>query len=302
MELVLYATAMAVECLALLWVSKKAAGRLLAPDFDHQLTGVDNPAVAATAAGYLLGLFFALGGLFSAPGHGFAAISGKPHWRFWEGGVDVNAAGRAIGSDALWVAIYGLLAVPLMAVAARCAAFYLRVSLKKDVLDGRNQAAGIVMGASLCATGLIYGASISGEGGGLLPSLVFFAAGQVLLWVFAYVYELVLPFDFRAVVREQKNPAAAVAFAGAIVAMGLVVSNGVSGDFTRYATGFRDLALWSAPAVALYPVRKLVVGTVLLGGRNLDDEITRDRNLGAGLIEAAVYLGVAHVTVRAIGG
>jgi uncharacterized membrane protein YjfL (UPF0719 family) len=309
MELAIYVVVLAIEGLALLWASKKAAGRLLAKDFDNQLTGVDNPAVAVSATGYLIGLFFGLAGLVSSPGRGFQTLLARAHARFWEQPFDADVLGKAVGSDLLWVAVCGILAVPFMVLAARLATFYLHVHVQKDVIDGRNLAAGIVLGASLAATGLIYGASIAGfqssqasMADALVPSLVFFAAGQVLLWIFAYVYKLVAPFDFRAEIREKKNNAAAAAFAGAILAMGLIVANGVSGDFTRYSTGLRDLALWCAPVILLDPVRKIVVARILLGGSDLDAEITRDRNLGAGFIEAATYLGFAEVAVKALGG
>jgi uncharacterized membrane protein YjfL (UPF0719 family) len=309
MELAIYLAVLAAECLAVLWVSKKAAGRLLAKDFDNQLTGVDNPAVAFSAAGYLVGLFFGLAGLLSSPGRGFSTLSARAHLRFWLDSFDTGVLGHALGNDLLWVAVCGLLAVPFMVITARLATFYLHIHVHEDVIDGRNVAAGVVLGSSLAATGLIYGASIAGfqsssasAAEAIVPSLVFFGAGQVLLWVFAYVYKMVAPFDFRGEIKEKKNNAAAAAFAGAILAMGLIVANGVSGDFTQYTTGLKGLALCCAPVLLLYPVRKVVVGGILLGGSDLDAEITRDRNLGAGVIEAATYLGFAEVAVKLLGG
>jgi uncharacterized membrane protein YjfL (UPF0719 family) len=308
MELVVYLLLMVAECLAILWASKKAVGRLLAKDFDNQLTGVDNPAVAFSAAGYLIGLLLGLAGLMSSPGRGFSTLTARAHLRFWEASFDAGILGSVLGSDMMWLAVCGLLAVPFLVLTARMATFYLHVHVHEDVIDGRNVAAGIVLGSSLAATGMIYGASIAGfqaspsPAEAVIPSIVFFLAGQVLLWVFAYAYKMIAPFDFRSEIKEKKNNAAAAAFAGAILAMGLIVANGVSGDSARYLTGLKDLALWSAPVLLLYPVRKFVVAGILLGHTDLDAEITRDRNLGAGFIEGATYVGFAEVAVRALGG
>jgi hypothetical protein len=42
------------------------------------------------------------------------------------------------------------------------------------------------------------------------------------------------------------------------------------------------------------------VNGIMLGFRNVNREITVDRNVGAGLIEAVVYIGLAMIAVRLI--
>jgi hypothetical protein len=57
-------------------------------------------------------------------------------------------------------------------------------------------------------------------------------------------------------------------------------------------------------ALALYPVRQVIVQMLFLGGglsfRNgrLDREIAQDQNVGAGLLEAVGYLAAALVVTR----
>ena len=56
----------------------------------------------------------------------------------------------------------------------------------------------------------------------------------------------------------------------------------------------------------MYPVRQFLIQGLIMGcgyklyGGKLDDEIARDRNIGAGVIEAAIYIATAIFAVKFI--
>ncbi|MNS39150.1 hypothetical protein D3C72_714230 [compost metagenome] len=66
-----------------------------------------------------------------------------------------------------------------------------------------------------------------------------------------------------------------------------------------WSTDLRSYALYCLPLLLLWPVRKLVVDGVMLSFKNLNHEIAVDRNVGAGLIEASVYVGFALLFMMA---
>jgi hypothetical protein len=78
-----------------------------------------------------------------------------------------------------------------------------------------------------------------------------------------------------------------------------VIARALEGDFVDWATALPGFASLSLGALALYPVRQLVVEGLVLGARPslrggaLDRAIGRDRDAGVAALEAACHLGGA---------
>jgi uncharacterized membrane protein YjfL (UPF0719 family) len=95
------------------------------------------------------------------------------------------------------------------------------------------------------------------------------------------------------------NPAAGLALAGLLIAVGLVVGHAASGAFTGLLNSLLGFVLALLVVIIFYPVRQLVVQGLILGGHLtwrgilLDREIARDKNVAAGLLEATAYLSTA---------
>lgn len=272
MESYLAGAALLLEALVLVWIGKMAASLALRRRLEHEITQADNAAAAVLIGGFILGLFTALSGLFAGESTGLA-------------------------SDLALVALHGALAIVLMLASMIPWPIFYRVRIGKEIFEQRSVGDGIVAGSVLVATGLIYRGTLIGEGG-LIPVVVFFLLGQGSLFLMSAVYQLITPYDVHRQISEHKNLAAALGFAGAILGFGIVLSNAATGDFTTWGESLREFAILALPVVLLYPIRSIVVNGLFLSFRNLNKEIEKDANIGAGLVEGLSYVGIALLVVE----
>jgi uncharacterized membrane protein YjfL (UPF0719 family) len=277
MDRPLLIAALMLEALVLVWLAKQLWGVVLRRNVDQELTHHDNPAAAITLSGYFLGVFIALSGVLAAPSRGLV-------------------------EDLLSTGAFGLAGVLVLFASLFGAPFVGGVKLGRDIIENHNVGAAMVLFANFVATGLIYSGAVMGEGAGVMAWVTLFAfqlLGQVTLAAMAHLFEFITPYDLHAEITEKRNTAAAIGYAGALVAIGMILHNAVSGDFVSWSTDLRSYALYCLPLLLLWPVRKLVVDGVMLSFKNLNHEIAVDRNVGAGLIEASVYVGFALLFMMA---
>lgn len=176
------------------------------------------------------------------------------------------------------------------------------VRLRRDIIENRNVGSALVLLASFVATGLIFAGAVRGEGAGpmaWLTLLTFQIVGQLMLALTAQLFKVVTRFKLHHEIGPGRNLAAAVGFAGALVAIGIVLNRAVGGNFAGWSASLGGFLLYSLPLVLLWPVRYLVVNGLLLSFKNLDREIAVDRNVGVGVVEAAAYVGLALLIVTA---
>lgn len=238
---------------------------------DRQLTEHDNPALAVSTAGYYLGIIIVFIG----------ALVGPSSTLLW---------------DLLLVGGYGLGGIVLLLLSRYINdQFILRgVSANKELIEDRNPGVGAVLFGSYVASALVVAGSIQGEGGGPHTALVFYVLGQVALIGFTWVYDAVAPYSLIDQI-EQDNVAAGVGFGGALIAIGIIVMRAVSGDFVGWAADLQYLG-WNVLLVFVYLVGvRLFFDRILIPKSDLSLEITRDRNVGAGLLEGTVSVGFAAV-------
>lgn len=265
---------------ALLVIARLAYRLVLGQSMTKALIDHDNRAAAVALAGFLLGVIQVVIPILSAPSHSF-----------W--------------TDLKGVALYGIGGIIGMTAAGLIFERYSAwtgVRLRKEISEN-NLAAGIVDGAIHFSSGQIVAGALTGDGGSLVPTIVFWAAGIASLIILTHIFRMLTVFNDSHMINEG-NVAAALGFAGLIVAIGMMVGYAVSGTFTGYAEGFRSFGLMLLVVFFLYPVRQLIVQTILLGGGfslrkgRLDTEIAEDRNVGAGLLEAVGYLATALVVTN----
>jgi len=266
--------------IVLLIIARLVYRLLLGQGMTETLINHDNKAAAVSLGGFLLGVIQVI----------IPVLSGQSH-SFW--------------GDVLGVAAYGVGGIIAMAVAGVIFEEYSRwagAPLREQIAAG-NLSAGIIDGAIHFASSQIVAGALTGDGGSILPTIVFWTAGVAALIVFTHLFRFLTAYNDADLIREN-NVAAALGCAGLIVSIGMMVGFAVSGNFTGYAQGFRDFGVMLLAVLALYPVRQIIVQMLFLGGgfsfRNgrLDHEIAQDRNVGAGLLEAIGYLTTALVVTR----
>ena len=237
------------------------------------LTDHDNPAMGLAVAGYLFGVIWTITVLLGTPSRGLL-------------------------QDVVDVALYGGLGIVLLTVMSLVSCRLFLGLHVREQLEAHNSSAAVVVAGSYVATSLTYSGALSGEGGGFLMLLLFFVLGQLALLAMTYVFRWLTGYDDVEQI-ESGNLAAGVAQAGLLVAMGIVVGQAASGDFTTLEDSLLGFGISLLVVVVFYPVRQLVVQCLILGApirfRSilLDNEIAEDKNIAAGLLEASAYLSTA---------
>ncbi len=264
----------------LLIIARLVYSLVLGQSVTDTLINRDNKAAAVSLCGFLLGVINVIIPILSSPGHSFWA-------------------------DVKGVLAYGIGGILAMAVASVIFEQYSAatgVPLREQITAG-NLAAGIVDGAIHFASSQIVTGALTGDGGSIVPTVVFWLAGVAALIALTHVFRMLTAYDDADLIKKG-NVAAALGCAGLIVAIGMMVGFAVSGSFTGYSESFRDFGLMLLVVLVLYPVRQIIVQMLLLGagfsfrGGRLDQEIAQDQNVGAGLLEAVGYLATALVVTR----
>lgn len=235
-----------------------------------------NAARGIVRAGYLCGAAFVA----------VSAVRGCVHGEDWK-------------SDVIWTAVFGGSALlVLWAAGAAGIRVLLRSHLPGEVARG-NVAAGIAGGAHYAATGFIVAECFYGDDVATLGiSIAFFLIGQATLHLFVILFRMLTLYAEDQEIRGE-NVAAALSYAGAMLALALIVGHAAEGDFEGWAVSLRAYLVALVSALVLYPVRQLGVQTLLLHerfsvrGGGLDRLVAQDRNVGASAVEAVSYVAAA---------
>jgi uncharacterized membrane protein YjfL (UPF0719 family) len=263
--------------IGLLAIARAVYRLILGQSMTETLIHVDNKAAAVALGGFLLGVVFVIIPVLTGPSHSFWA--------------DVRAT-----------AAYGIGGIVAMAVSGLIFEKAFGIELRQQIAAG-NLAAGLVSASIHLASSQLVAGALTGDGGSLAPTIVFWAAGVAAMIAISQLFRQLTPYNDYDLIRNG-NVAAALGCGGLIVAVGMMVGYAVSGTFVGYAESFRSFGLLLLAVLALYPVRQIVVQMLFLGGgfsfRNgrLDREIADDRNVGAGLLEAVGYLATALIVTR----
>jgi uncharacterized membrane protein YjfL (UPF0719 family) len=166
-------------------------------------------------------------------------------------------------------------------------------------------AAGVSAGANYVAVGILAAPAIAGSDlAGLGLSFAFFGLAVVTQAAYVALFRTLTVYDDSEQIQGE-NLAAGLSYAGVTVAVALILARALTGgDFVGWGpalAGFGGVAL---SALALYPVRQLIVQGVVLGraptlrGGALDHAIGTERNAGLATLEALTYLAVATALVQ----
>lgn len=202
------------------------------------------------------------------------------------------------GPRALWTAVFGGVATAAVVVVARIVnRVCLRAHVGPQIAEG-NLAAALAAGGQVLAAAIVAADCFGGDGWADLGiSLVAFLCASLALHGLVSLFRALTTYDDAAEILGG-NVAAALSYAGVCVALGLVVGNAIHGEWLGFAVSgkaFGAALLW---ALALYPVRQLLVSCLILGaapalrGGPVDAGVAA-RDVGYAAIEAASYLGVA---------
>lgn len=261
-----------------LFVAKLVKDWLSPYSVDQELTSRDNPAFGLTVAGYYAATVIIY--------LGAAQASPLP--------LDAGTQGvlAALGVDLAWAAA-GILALngirwlfDLTLVS--------KARNSREVIANRNVAAGVLECAGYIGSALVLAGAIRQPGGTIWTALVWFLLGEGTLLLVARLYQNVSGYDVAAEIRSA-NLAAGVAFGLTLVAISILMMKATSAEFIDWGRSLTYFALDAIVGVALLRGLRWVTDALLLPNARIEEEIARDRNVNAGLIEGVLAVGIATV-------
>lgn len=207
--------------------------------------------------------------------------------------------GRSVLSDALWVGAFAVSGLLLVVVTGRVGCSVLLRSRLRSEVERGNTAAGLAAGAHYVATGIITSRALSGHSlKELALSVGFFVLAQLTLHLFVVLFRALTTYDDAEQIQGE-NLAAALSYSGVTVAIAMVIARALDGEFEGWLVSLRGYAGVLGFLLAFYPVRQLLIQSLLLGGRpslrggRLDQGIAGERNHGMAALEAGTYLSTA---------
>ena len=268
--------------LLILFVIAKLTYDVLTPfKVNKQLTEVDNKAIAVSFSGYMLGVAIVI----------FGVMSTEP------AGMEETLSKTDFYKDLLATVLWGILGILLLNI-ARVINDKLLLSKfdnTKELVEDKNVGTGAVLWGSYVGSSLIIRSAIMGEDNGILDgiisTIVYFVIGQLGFIIFAWLYQKISRYDLHAEI-ERDNVSAGVAFGLNMTAIAILLS----GYIIRYDSlpGFLG---WFILSLFFIIVSRYIVDKFILPGALLDDEISKDQNWGAALIEGGIAIGIALLLV-----
>lgn len=210
----------------------------------------------------------------------------------------VAETGRRAGLGWAWAAAFAVCGTVVMALATSAADRLFLPRLGRQVRAG-NLAAALVSAGHAVAFGILTSACFSGRG---WPDLVLSASFFVIAAITLLVLQALFRWRTRYADDQEvlgQNAAAALAFAGATAAFAIIVGHAAEGEFLGWTRSLLAYGRALLLAVALYPVRQIVVQRWLLrlasrrGTNALDRAVAQARDVRVAAVEAAAYLAIA---------
>jgi uncharacterized membrane protein YjfL (UPF0719 family) len=207
----------------------------------------------------------------------------------------LSGGGGGFAADAIEMLLEGGVMVVFLFVAQQISDVVVvhGISNNEALRDG-NVAVGLVEFGISLATGLIAYGSFTGEGGGVVSAIVFFALGQVALLAMAVIYERVTPYHVVDGVRDG-NVAAGLMLGGMLLAFGFILHSSLAGAFVSWGEDLLGFGASAAMGIVLLLLFQWPIDRLFLPSTTLRDEIETDPNPAAVAVAVAVKIALALV-------
>jgi uncharacterized membrane protein YjfL (UPF0719 family) len=258
----------------LVLVAAKLLKAVLSPyRTDEELTAKDNPAFGLALSGYYLGVVaIYIGAVRALP----LDAGSTAAWQAIGANLGWSLAGIVALSFSRWVMNRTLIS------GARCS---------EEIVRSHNLAAGAVECGVYLAAGLVLAGALREPGGSWLTALVFFLLSQVALLIFGRLYQMWAGYGISREICDG-NLAAGVAFGMTLIAFSLLMLKATSGEFIDWTTNLSFFAFDAVVGFVLLMLLRWITDLALMPNARIAEEIVRDRNPNAGLLEGVVAVAV----------
>ncbi len=261
--------------IAVLALSKFIINLMSPYKINKELIHSDNQALGVTLAGYYAGVIIIfLGSVIGDSATEPASIGSL----FLEALID------------FCYAAFGILALNLCRKVVDLAILY-KFSTVKEIITDRNVGTGAVEAGAMIATALMIAGAINGEGS-LLSTLVFFLLGMGLLILFSHFHALLTPYDDHDEI-EKDNVAAGAYLGFSLIALGVIVLKATAGDFVSWSYNLSWFVGYAVLGFLGLAVLQKMILVIFLPGADIEEEISRDRNMNIAWIGGTMSIGIA---------
>ncbi len=209
-------------------------------------------------------------------------------------GASIGSAGDFV-KDLLDFGYYSVLGIVLLNISKfiNDKLILPKFCITKEIVEDKNVGTAAVVFGSFLASGLIIGGSISGQGGGIISAMAFFALGQLALILFSKIYNLLLPYCIHDEI-EKDNVAVGIAFGGTLIALSIILLKGVSGDFSNWIADLSNFGIEVLAGIILLPTVRVLFDKILIPKVKLNDAL-KQGNVTVGVLEAITVISIAIV-------
>ncbi|TMP42360.1 DUF350 domain-containing protein [Pseudoalteromonas citrea] len=244
-------------------------------DTFYQIIKQKNTALATSVAGFMLGVVIIYSAILAGPSAGLI-------------------------SDLILTGVYTLVGLLLLIVSRIINDKLILHSFcnRQQLIEKQSTAIGAVQAASYVASGLLIGASLSGEGS-WASAIVFYVLGQVCFVVCAKLYDTVTRYELLHEL-EAGNSAVAISFSATLVALAMVLVHALIGPFVSWYASIQLFLVDAFIGLVALIVARQFIDKVLFPSICIDHAIGKERNHAVALIEGTVALCVSLVIVLAL--
>ncbi len=256
------------------WLSdKKAKSQGL--DANHAITEQNNMALAMRRAGLYLAITLGMFGAIIGPSQGLLA-------------------------DSTILLINGALITIFIFIAQQINDKIILPKIQNtQSLKEQNLAVGFSEFGAYIATGIIAMGSFTGEGGGVLTSIVFFIIGQTVLIITTQVYEKSTRWNVKENIYKG-NTSAGIMLGGIMIAISIAIYGSIAGDFTNWQTDLMSFALSATIAIVLLIIASKLIDPLFLPTTNIANEVDRDQNCAAAILVVILKIAAALMINAAV--
>ena len=215
-------------------------------------------------------------------------------------GVLSGKSSPDVVNDLINTVIYGFVAIGFMLVSLFITdkALLPKVDNTAELKKG-NVAIGMVEFGTLVMTGILAYASIKGDDGGIVSSIIYFIAGQITMILLVLLYEKVLAKNINPVACVvESNMSAGIYLSGKIIAYGLILQSAIIGNGLALspADAAIEFVIAAAAGMIMLYIFEILIDLLIITSTKVSDIILKDQQV------AAVQLTLAKVGMALILG
>lgn len=215
-------------------------------------------------------------------------------------GVMSGTSSPDIVNDLINTITYGFVAMGFMLVSLFITdkAVLPKVNNTAELKKG-NVAIGLVEFGTLVMTGLLAYASIKGDDGGIVSSIVYFIAGQITMIVLVLLYEKVFAKNINPIACVlDGNLSAGIYLSGKIIAYGLILQSAIIGNGVALepVDAAIEFLLAAAAGMVMLYLFEILIDLLIITSTRVSDIIVKDQQV------AAVQLTLAKIGMALILG